>query len=102
MKEELQRFVVDLAKEIGNKIGYQVEVKAIDWEEAQKLVLRGEADALLQINKSPEREEVFNFSDEVLESDFSIFIRSSDTSIKQAEDLNNKTVGVESGGYPTT
>ncbi|HHT63339.1 MAG TPA: diguanylate cyclase [Clostridia bacterium] len=92
--------VVDIAKELGKKIGYNIEVRAINWDEAQNMVLLGEADALLQINPNPEREKFYDFSDELLKSEFSIFTKSGNTSIENLDDLENKTVGVESGGYP--
>lgn len=92
--------VVDIAKELSKKIGYKIEVKAMNWDEAQSMVLLGEADALLQINPNTERKKVYDFSDGLLESEFSIFIKTGNTSIKKVDDLKNKTVGVESGGYP--
>jgi ABC-type amino acid transport substrate-binding protein len=92
--------VVDIAKELGKKIGYNLEVRAINWDEAQNMVLLGEGDALLHINSNPEREKAYDFSDELLKSEFSIFIKSGNTSIESVDDLKNKTVGVENGGYP--
>ena len=91
---------VDIAKELGKKIGYKIEVKAIDWEEAQSKVLFGEADALLQINQNSEREKIYDFSDELLESEFLIFIKRGNNGIKTVNNLKNKTVGVEYRGYP--
>ncbi|HSH36609.1 GGDEF domain-containing protein [Schnuerera sp.] len=91
---------VDIAKELGKKIGYKIEVKAIDWEEAQQKVLLGEADALLQINMNSERKKVYDFSDELLESEFLIFVKSGNNGIETVNDLKNKIVGVEYGGYP--
>lgn len=46
---------VDIAKELGKKIGYTIEIKTIEWNEAQTKILLGEADALLQINPNRER-----------------------------------------------
>lgn len=91
---------VDLSKELGEKIGYKIEVKAINWEQAQQQILLAEADALIQINPSPERERIYDFSEELLESQFSIFIKSGNNQIKTVRDLKQKTVGVESGSYP--
>ena len=51
---------VDIAKAIGNELGYDIKVLATDWEQAQIMVLRGEADGLLQINPSPERNELYD------------------------------------------
>jgi diguanylate cyclase (GGDEF)-like protein len=92
--------VVDIVKELGKNIGYEVEVRAMNWDEAQRMVLLGEADALLQINPNPEREKIYDFSNELLKSEFSIFIKSGNTRIQNVYDLIDKTVGVESGGYP--
>lgn len=92
--------VVDIAKELGKKIGYKIEIKATEWQEAQNKVLSGEADALLQINPSSEREKLYDFSNELLRTDFSIFKEYGNTDIYTVIDLKDKNVGVESGGYP--
>ena len=91
--------VVDIAKAIGDKASYNTKIHATDWVQAQNMVLAGEADALLQINPSPEREELYDFSDELLESEFSIFIESGVNHVDSVDNLVNKSVGVEEGGY---
>lgn len=78
---------------------FEIEVQAVDWIEAQKKVMSGQADALIQINPSLEREELYDFSDEFLESEFTIFADSTHTSIHTVEDLVGRTVGIEQGGY---
>ena len=89
-----------LLKNSAKKIGYNIEVRVMNWDEAQRMVLLGEADALLQINPNPEQIKKYDFSNELLKSEFSIFIKSGNTSIQNVNDLINKKVGVESGGYP--
>lgn len=93
---EAKGVVVDIVKELGKKIGYNIEVRVMNWDEAQRMVLLGEADALLQINPNPERIKKYDFSNELLKSEFSIFIKSGNTSIQNVNDLINKKVGVES------
>lgn len=92
--------VVDIVKELGKKIGRSVKVEAMNWEKAQNKVLSGEADALLQINPSPEREKLYDFSSELLKSEFSIFKKAKNININDIYDLNDKRVGIESVGYP--
>lgn len=92
--------MVDIAKAICKKAGHNVEVKAMDWEEAQKKVELGEVDGIIHINPSPEREKIFDFSDIILKSEFCIFKKSGNNYINNAADLKDKEVGVEAGGYP--
>ncbi len=91
---------VDIAKAIGETIGLKYEIKAMDWEEAQSKVLAGEAHALLHINSNPERKKLYDFSDSILKSEFSIFKKQGNNVINKTADLKGKDVGVEKGGYP--
>jgi diguanylate cyclase (GGDEF)-like protein len=91
---------VDIARAIGKKIDYDIKVMAVNWEEAQQMVLKGDADGLLHINQSPERDELFDFSRPLLKSDFSMFVQNDSTSLRSIDDLRGKIVGVEAGGYP--
>lgn len=99
-KGKVKGVVVDIVNELGKRIGYKVEVKALDWDEAQSKVLQGEGRALVQINPNPERLQVFDFSDELLRSEFSIFTKVGNATIKNVADLTDKKVGVEKKGYP--
>ena len=92
--------VVDIAKAVGDRIGYEVKVVTVNWEQAQKMVLNGEADGLLHINPSSERNELYDFSSPLLKSDFSMFVQMGNVSLRSIKDLENKRVGVEAGGYP--
>lgn len=92
---------VDIAKAIGNELGYDIKVLATDWEQAQIMVLRGEADGLLQINPSPERNELYDFSGPLLKSEFSMFVLSDNVTLKSIDDLRGKNVGIEASGYPS-
>ena len=68
--------IVDLAEAIKSRMSHPVSLKYMNWSQAQQLVLEGKADALLQINPSEERKKIYDFSDNLLESEFSIFISS--------------------------
>lgn len=91
--------VVDIAKALGEKLGRRIEVRAMDWQEAQHLVLDGQAHALLQINRTPDREEIYSFSEPLLSSEFVIIRPQDETDIKGELDLEGKRVGVKIGGY---
>ncbi len=91
---------VDIVRALAKHIPQPVEIRAMDWSEAQALVARGKADALIQINETEERKKIYDFSDTLLESQFSIFVRTDRVGISGITSLRGLQVGVESGGLP--
>lgn len=92
--------VVDLVRAVAERAQIPIEIRAMDWAEAQSLVSAGQADALLQINPSPEREAAYDFSEPLLESNFHLFRKSARVEIQGLASLRGKRVGVEAGGFP--
>lgn len=92
--------VVDIVRALALHISQPIEIKAMNWSEAQTLVARGEADALIQINPTEERLKIYDFSDNLLESKFSIFTGSNTLGLSGVESLRGRKIGVESGGLP--
>ena len=92
--------VVDLANAIKKRMSHAVRIDYMNWSKAQQMVLEGEADALLQINTSEEREKIYDFSGPLLESEFSIFIPSGMEDIYDVNSLKGLQVGVEEMGLP--
>ena len=70
--------VADLIKELSKKMGIPIQVELMKWDEAQTLFASGYGDALLQMNRTEEREEVYRFSSPLLLSEFALFIRYGD------------------------
>ncbi|MFH2114825.1 MAG: transporter substrate-binding domain-containing protein [Spirochaetota bacterium] len=99
-KGEALGLVADLARAMAERMDRPVEIRAMDWAEAQRLVLEGKADALLQINESPERLAYLDFSQSLLVSEFSIFIPADRHGIVSRQDLRGLRVGVEGKGLP--
>ena len=91
---------VDLTRALAKHISQPIEIRAMDWSQAQGLVAQGQADALIQINVTEERKKTYDFSDPFLESHFSIFVRSNQIGISGISSLDGLQVGVESGGLP--
>ncbi len=92
--------VVDLANALAARSGIDIEIQAMNWAEAQSRVLSGKADALLQINQTRDRKEIYDFSEVLLKSDFCIFRRNDHVGIQNIDSLLGSTVGVEESGYP--
>src|SRR5450830_731408 len=92
--------VVDIVRALEKYMPQPIEIKTMDWLEAQALVAEGKADALIQINPTQERRKIYDFSDTLLESQFSIFTTTNRVDISGASSLRGLRVGVEAGGLP--
>ncbi len=92
--------VIDLADAMANHMHRPVEIRLMNWAEAQQLVLEGRADALLQINPNPERLKIYDFSEPLLTSEFTIFTSAERLGITSMSDLRGLKVGVEEKGLP--
>jgi PAS domain S-box-containing protein len=90
--------VVDLAEAIKRHINRPVNLKYMDWSQAQQLVLEGKADAVFHINPSEKRKKLFDFSDDLLESEFSIFLNHDSKDIFGPNSLRGLQVGVLNKG----
>ena len=75
------------------------KLELMEWDEAQNQMKIGKADALVLINKSAARLQLYDFSEPLLESDFSIFHDISRPEITSLNSLTGLKVGSEKGGY---
>jgi len=91
---------VDVVRAMAEHLPRPVQIEAMDWAEAQRLVSDGKADALIQINETEQRLKLYDFSETLLESRFSIFTNTERVGISGASSLRGLRVGVESGGLP--
>jgi signal transduction histidine kinase len=91
---------IDIVHAMAKYISQSVEIQAIDWQKAQNMVLQGDADALIQINQTEERKKIFDFSEPLLESQFSIFVHTGKVGISGISSLRGLKVGVEKAGLP--
>jgi two-component system cell cycle sensor histidine kinase/response regulator CckA len=91
---------VDVARALGVKLGRDVRVALMDWDQAQEKVLRGEADGLLSMSISPERRGQFDFTDSTITHEFGIFVRRGDLTTPGPIALTGKRIGVTAGGLP--
>lgn len=91
---------IDIVHELAKHIPQPCEIQVMDWTEAQTLVAQGKADVLIQINPTDERRKIYDFSDPLLESHFSIFTNTEKMGITGISSLRGLRVGVEAGGLP--
>ncbi|KKM10977.1 hypothetical protein SY88_10825 [Clostridiales bacterium PH28_bin88] len=90
-------FNVDIMRAIAIEKGLDLELVPMPWSEAVEALKRGEVDAIQGMKYSPARDQVFDFSDQYLESAQAIFVDRANRYIINLEDLKDTTVAVQSG-----
>lgn len=95
-KGEAVGFDVDIAKEIAERLGLELEVVSVKWEGIIPGLKTGDYDMVMSaMTITEERKMEIDFSDPYIDSDQSIAVRKGDTSIKSEADLAGKVVGVQ-------
>ncbi|HYK72050.1 MAG TPA: transporter substrate-binding domain-containing protein [Pseudoneobacillus sp.] len=95
--EEIIGFDVDLAKALAEKLGYDVQVKDMDFSGLISALENGQADFVLAgMSPTEERKKNVDFSDVYFTANHMI-VTSKDSGIKTIEDLKGKTIGVQLG-----
>lgn len=96
---ELTGFDVDVAKLIASKLGLKPEFVTAEWSGILAGLSAGKYDVIVnQVGVTPQRQEVFDFSEPYTISSPQLIVhRSQAASFKRLEDLKGKKVGVGQG-----
>lgn len=90
-------FSIDVFKAAARAAGFEVKVKIGLWNNIKQDLVEGRIDALPVVGRTPEREEIFDFTLPYLTLNGAIFALKSDQSIQSSDDLKNKKVIVMKG-----
>ena len=90
-------FLVDLWRLWERKTGIRVELKTAQWDEAQRILLRGDADVIENIFKTPGREPFYDFTAHYANLPVSIYRDVSIGGLTNLESLRGFQVGVMQG-----
>ena len=91
---------VELIEALGRQMGRKVELRLLDWTEAQARLLTGEGDALTLMARSPERELRYAFSRATLPMSLSLVVRARDAARFDAQRLAGQRIAVTAAGAP--
>ncbi len=91
---------VELVKALLDPMKRQIRIELMDWDLAQKKVLNGEADGLIGLSVTEERQKLYDFATSTFTREFGLVVRSGKMTIRDVNDLAGKRVGVTSGGFP--
>ncbi len=101
-KQQPAGMVVDVVKALAGPMKRPIRIELMDWNLAQQKVLNGEADALLELNATPDREQLYDFASPTFTHQFGFVMRHGSSPTWTISDLKGKNVGVTSGGFPRT
>lgn len=91
-------FDVDLGQEIGKKLGVKVEIKTNDWKGIILSLKAKKYDIILSgMSMTEERKKEIDFAGPYIVGGQRVIAKKGDSSIKTADDLKGKTIGVQLG-----
>lgn len=97
-KNNLVGFDIDLANEIGKKIGVKVEFVTTEWSGILLALESGKFDAIISsLSITEEREKNIGFTKPYVVGGLVVAIKKGNTSINKLEDLNGKVIGCQMG-----
>ena len=96
---EFDGMTIELIRWMGAELGFRARFVHRTLEEARRDVLRDNADVIISLFYSDERDRVFDFSDPIVRIPARIFVRADRTDIKDIDDLNGKIVAIPGGDY---
>lgn len=90
-------FNIDIMRSIEIETGIEIEIIPMKWKDAIEALEKGEVDAIQGLTKSPNREMMYSFTNELLINSQVIFVKSSTNFISELEDLSGWTVSIQKG-----
>jgi len=90
-------FSVDLIKAAAEVMNLNIHIKVGPWAQIKQELVDGQIDALPLVGRSPEREEVFDFTFPYHTMNGAVFVRKGTKDIKILEDLKQKEIVVMRG-----
>ena len=93
---------VDLVRAIGRTLGRPVEVRLMDWADAQSRLHAGDGHALTFLARTEQREKLYDFSQPTLLVAFALFVRADEEDRLASGPMAGRRIGVTSGGLPRT
>lgn len=96
-KGEADGFAVELFKEAAKAVGLEVKIKIGIWNVIKQELANGEIDALPFVGRTPEREQLYDFTVSYLSLHGAVFVRKRTNDIQSIEDLKHKEIVVMKG-----
>ncbi|MBP7186740.1 MAG: amino acid ABC transporter substrate-binding protein [Ruminococcus sp.] len=94
---EIIGFDIDVAQEVCNRMGVELVKQPINWDTKEEDLKVGKIDCIWNgMSINPARAEAMNLSEPYMKNEM-IFVVPADSEVKSMDDLEGKTVGVQTG-----
>lgn len=90
-------FNVDIMRAVAIELELDIELIPMTWEGAQLALQKGEVDAIQGMTKTKIRDEIFDFTDELVINSQAIFVRKDTSFIQDMKDLSGLKVAFQKG-----
>ncbi len=94
-EDNFRGFNVDIIRAISIELGLDIQMIPDSWENTMLSLKRGEIDAIQGMTLTPERDEIYDFTEEIVINSQNIFVLSETTYISSVEDLKGKRVAIQ-------
>lgn len=94
--DNFRGFNVDIIRAIAIELGLEIELVPNSWENTMELLKTGEIDAIQGMTMTPEREKIYDFTDEIVMNSQNIFVLKNSSIINDINDLSGKKVSIQS------
>lgn len=88
-------FNVDIIRAVAIELGLEIELIPNSWEDTMELLKAGEIDAIQGMTITPERDKIYDFTDEIVINSQNIFVLQNTGNIASIDDLKDKKVAIQ-------
>lgn len=90
-------FNVDIMRAIAIELELDIEIIPMTWDEAQRALEKGEVDAIQGMTKTRIRDEIFDFTEELVINSQALFVKKDTSFIQDMKDLSGLKVAFQKG-----
>lgn len=88
-------FNVDVIRAVAIELGLEIELIPNSWEDTMELLKLGEIDAIQGMTITPERNKIYDFTEEIIINSQNIFVLNNTSYISDIYDLEGKKVAIQ-------
>lgn len=88
-------FNVDIIRAIAIELGLDIDLVSTSWESAMAMLEAGQVDAIQGMTITPERDELFDFTQDIVLNTQSIFVLKDTSYVTDLNDLRGKRVSIQ-------